>query len=357
MLWLAYLLIFLYGLAHTPLLVDLLRHFLPHWNIQRLTSHAASVILILLVLFVFLLGLVLQVFIFIPHMPGVPLRSLKLILHCLLAYWLWANVVVNYLYVLFSKPGVFRPSREEREADKSGVVLDPKESGTEEGGGLGVFRPSREEKKVDNSGVILDPKESGTEEGRDLDVSHRSGVDTKPEREQPGKPPSKTNSHYCKVCQASIPYRDHHCPFTGNCISLDNYSYFLLSLFYSMAGLSYGVAVFFTYFGKCFFLAWKAVGVLDKEREEEEMCVVLEPYGEIILPTLGALVTVSLMFGLQVFMLLANISTHDLLRRWRKIERIDLGSFRREGSRFKVMFLHQRTHPIWFLLPVRNKYS
>ena len=34
------------------------------------------------------------------------------------------------------------------------------------------------------------------------------------------------NSHYCTICQSNIPYKDHHCPFTGNCIGLENYLHF-----------------------------------------------------------------------------------------------------------------------------------
>lgn len=312
MLWLAYLLIFLYGLAHTPLVVDLLRHFFPHWNIQRLTSNTSSIILALLILLVFLLSLGMQMFIFIPLMPAVPLWPLKVTIHSLFAYWIWINAVVNYLYVLFSKPGIFRPSYEDNDGSDSRHVKEVK-----------VSESSLPASRIPDS-----------------------------ELEYVRKKP--LHSHHCKICQATIPYRDHHCPFTGNCIGLDNYSYFFLALFYSMLGLAYGVAVFFVYFGECFFLAWKAIGALDTV--EDQFCKTLEPYGEIMLPSIGGLVTVILMFTFQVLMLMANISTYDVLKQWRKI-RIDLRSFRKEGSRFRVMFLDQRTHPVWFLLPVRNKHN
>lgn len=308
MLWLAYLLIFLYGLAHTPLLVDLLRHFFPHWNVQRLTSHAASIILVLLVLLVFLLSLGMQVSIFIPLMPQVPLRTLKLMLHCLFTYWVWANAVVNYLYVLFSRPGVFRPCHKNKSTFSS--------STGHAGSGEKAAEPS--------------PR-SGEPESRVVKTSH-----------------------HCKICQAAIPYRDHHCPFTGNCIGLHNYSYFFLALFYCMVGLAYGIIVFFVYFGKCFFLAWKAIEPSDRNAVlKDDFCKALEPYGEILLPSIGALVTVSVMVLFQTFMLMANISTYEVLKKWRQI-RIDLRSFQKEDSRFRVMLLNQRTHPLWFLLPVRN---
>ena len=323
MLWLAYLLIFLYGLAHTPLLVDLLRHFFPHWNIQRLTSNTASVILVLLVLLVYLLSLGMQLFLFIPLMPPVPHWYLKVILHSLFAYWVWVNAVTNYLYVLLSKPGIFRSGH-----NSSSSEATP---------------------KVDVSSKFTES--SSLRGGLDKGESHS-------ERSEPeeNETVQKSPRHHCKICQATILYRDHHCPFTGNCIGLHNYSYFFLGLFYSLVGLAYGITVFFVYFGQCFFLAWKAVGIgSDHSPEtEDEFCKILEPYGEIMLPSIGALVTVALMLAFQVFMLMTNVSTYEVLKRWRQIK-VDFGGFRKEGSRFRVMLLEQRTHLLWFLLPVRNK--
>lgn len=314
MLWLAYLLIFLYGLAHTPLVVDLLQHLLPHWNIQRLTSRTSSVILILLTVLVFLLGLGMQVFIFIPLMPEVPLRPLKLALHCVFAYWLWINAVVNYARVLFSRPGLFGPS------DIKGREKRFKGTNQSDPSAVAKLRMS----------------------GPDTTACDQSHTDHQP-----------LKSYHCKICQESIPYKDHHCPFTGNCISLANYSYFLLGIFYSMLGLWYGISVFFVYFSECFFLAWKAISVIESDNAGE-VCEGIEPYGELILPSIGALVTVTLVFLFQVFLLLADVSTYELLKQWHKI-RVGLREFQRKNSRFRVMFLNQRNHPIWFLVPVRNK--
>lgn len=325
MLWLAYLLIFLYGLAHTPLLVDLLRHFFPHWNIQRLTSNTASVILVLLVLLVYLLSLGMQLFLFIPLMPPVSFWYLKVTAHSLFAYWVWVNAVTNYLYVLFSRPGIFRPGIESPGSEATPNKVDKSQKSTESS------------------------LQGGLDKGESHSESERS--------ESESATIKKSLHHHCKICQATILYRDHHCPFTGNCIGLHNYSYFFLGLLYSLVGLAYGITVFFTYFGQCFFLAWKAVGISSDHSEETEgeLCKTLEPYGEIMLPSIGALVTVALMVGFQVFMLIANVSTYDVLKQWRQIKEVDFGGFRKEGSRFKVMLLEQRTHPLWFLLPVRNK--
>lgn len=311
MLWFAYVLLFLYGLAHTPLLVDVLRQLFPQWNIKRLTSSVSSLILILLISFSFLLGLGMQLFVFIPHMPQVTLRPVKLVLHSLFAYWVWINAVVNYMYTLFSRPGIFRPS-----VKKSSIASDITPS-TQPVAALGGGATVKEE----SSGVkkVL-PATSGQE---------------------------NTRKSSCKICEETIPYRDHHCPFTGNCIGLNNFSHFYLTLFYSMLGLGYAVFVSFSYFGDCIFLAWRTV-------QKEEICTSFELYADMVLPTIGALVTVTIMFLFYTFLLLVDISTYDLLTHWRTIK-FDFGKFKGENSRLRVLLLNQRTHPLWFLFPVKNR--
>ena len=309
MLWLAYVLIFLYGLAHTPLLVDVLRQLFPHWNVKRVTSHAASFILILLILFVFFLSLSVHVFVFLPLVSA---STPQLILHCIFAYWVWVNAFVNYVYTVFSKPGIF-------------TFLS------------------------DSSGL---EHAAFADESCGIKEEELSGLDTR-ECDCKGYSKKEPNSYACRTCGCVIPYRDHHCPFTGNCIGLHNYSYFLLSLFYSMVGLGYEVSVFFAYFGECSFLIWRAV-YPTQSNQVKGICRDLEPYGESVLPAIGALVTVSVMFFLQVFMLAADISTYQLLKQWRRVK-IDLRKPLQRNSRFRVMFLNQRSQIILFLLPIRNK--
>ena len=308
MLWLAYILIFLVGLAHTPLLVDILRYLFPHWNIKRLTTSATSVLLIAIISLALLLGLWMQLFLFIPLMPSVPLRSLKLVLHSLLAYWLWVNAAANYVYTVFSRPGIFWLIRD---GIKGGTDISDCAAGHRE------------------SDYVKSPN--------DGDVSNEEGTPDK-------------HTYHCKICKAYIPYRDHHCPFTGNCIGLNNYSYFLLGLFYSVLGLGYGIIVVFVYFRECFSLAWETS---DTVNEMTDTCVHFEPYGELVLPTIGAFVTVTLVFLFEVILLLADISTYDILKNGRNVS-INLRRFQGKESRLRMMFLNQRTSCYWFLLPVRN---
>jgi hypothetical protein len=308
MLWLAYVLLFLYGLAHTPILVDILRHFFPQWNIQRLTSSISSIILILLLTFFFLLSLGMQVFVFIQY---VPLSPVEVMLHSIFAYWLWINAVTNYMYTLFSRPGIFRQSL------KKNQVAPP------------------------STGVVTTPITATNVSGTETAVGTQCAL-----------PKDKS---YCKICQESIPYRDHHCPFTGNCIGLKNYSYFYLGLFYSMLGLGYSTSVIFAYFGDCIFLSWKESDTGDDMTDDamREICVKIEPYSEMVFTTIGALVTVTVLVLSYTLMLLVDVSTYDVLKHWKSVK-FDFRKYQGQKSRLRMLLLNQRAHPLLFLLPVRN---
>jgi hypothetical protein len=46
-------------------------------------------------------------------------------------------------------------------------------------------------------------------------------------------------SSHCRTCQQCILYRDHHCPYTANCIGFNNIQYFLNFLFWGMYEIVY----------------------------------------------------------------------------------------------------------------------
>lgn len=48
-------------------------------------------------------------------------------------------------------------------------------------------------------------------------------------------------AHHCRICKICAHKYDHHCPWTNNCIGLNNYRSFVLLVFYILAGCTYGV--------------------------------------------------------------------------------------------------------------------
>lgn len=330
MIWLpVHILVFLIFLVHLPLVVDILKQLFPTRNIQRLTSNASSVLLICLLSLFLLFGLGMQLFVFVPLLPQVSFRALKLTLHCCLAYWMWLNIALNYCYVLFSKPSIFWRLGNSSSSNSSSTPQQHQQSH----GGMETSSNDNLSMEKSTTEKLFNMKDPGTESD-----SNKDGL----------------SSHYCKTCSTQISYRDHHCPFTGNCIGLNNFSYFYLTLFYSMLGLGYSISVSFFYFGHCFSPAWNTVSPIAGDAMQEGVCKDLEPYGEIIYPAIGGFVTVTVLFFMQTLLLMANVSTHELLKRkWRT--RFNPCQFLREGSHFRVMLLEQRTHPVWFLLPVRNR--
>lgn len=64
------------------------------------------------------------------------------------------------------------------------------------------------------------------------------------------KKPDRT--HHCRTCKKCIRKMDHHCIFLGNCIGINNYKSFMLTLIYSCLILNY---MFFTSLRMLFFYA------------------------------------------------------------------------------------------------------
>ncbi|KAJ4296998.1 Palmitoyltransferase [Collariella sp. IMI 366227] len=51
--------------------------------------------------------------------------------------------------------------------------------------------------------------------------------------------PKPLRSHHCRHCRRCIPKMDHHCPWTGTCVSLQTFPYFLRFLLYTNITLWY----------------------------------------------------------------------------------------------------------------------
>ena len=164
---------------------------------------------------------------------------------------------------------------------------------------------------------------------------------------------------YCKVCQTTVLYKDHHCPFTGNCVGLNNYSYFLLALCYASIGLGYSLVVGCLYFGECVFpTVWTWLQITSLR---EGTCLVVEPYTELFLPALGGFFVLNVILLFQFFLLLSDLTTYEVLKNFWKVpvfrvgcERIQSKRYLDKESRLNALLLSRRTSVFWFLFPVRS---
>ena len=307
MFWVITLLVFLIVLFQTPILIDLLKVFFPEWRLKRFTSQAASTLLVVLMNTFFLTGLGMHVFLFVPLVTDIRLTPFKLICHCVFAYWVWINMVINYWYAVLVDPGRSSTELSEHQVDQS---------------------------KSDGSEALL------------LDHGMKWHIKT---------------LHYCKTCDAMTLYMDHHCPFTNSCIGLHNYSYFFLGLVYATIGQCYSIIIGFLFFGECLlpgiwrYLDWAYL------QDSIAVCTTFEPYADLVLPVVGGFMVQTVLLLFHVFLLFGNITTYDVIKNVWTIpvfkfgwQRFRAGKHRESESRLNVLLLKRRPNLLWFLVPVRN---
>lgn len=70
-------------------------------------------------------------------------------------------------------------------------------------------------------------------------MAHLSGIWNKKCTRCNDVKPART--HHCSVCDVCVFQMNHHCPFTNNCIGLENQRFFLLFIFYSLIGCAYNL--------------------------------------------------------------------------------------------------------------------
>lgn len=291
--------IVLTGLIQIPIIVDFIRAVCPQCKIRRTTHRCINFLLISVMSSFFIIALSYYLLLFLPLTIEYPFSSIRGLLHIAFAIWIWTNVVLNYFLAVLVHPG-----RVPSISDKASVL------------------------QITN-GMLWKP----------------------------------VHCHYCSVCQESIAYMDHHCPFTGNCAGLNNYSYFLLCLMYSALGLGYALWMSFSYFNQCILSnVWWIMGIGDINHSD--MCTKLGPHVNIVVAVIGGFYVTVNMSIIQVLLLLSDLSSYDILKNVSKISvfrlawhRIRGGKYKEPGSRLNVMLLQQRTHLLWFLIPCRNTNS
>lgn len=348
--WFVFVTIFLVALVQIPIGVDLLRFMFPEWRIARLASRAAQSILFTVMGTIFCIGLGYHLFVYLPLIAEDPLHSIKGILHLTFALWVWINIVVNYYMAVFIHPGRETSQSSIKEAEmssKAAVKNGTPDERSVEGLNTAENRGLRSRVNVgDDQGRTMTSLQTQSRST----TRPTSGVEWKPNRNQ-----------RCKICQCEIPYMDHHCPFTGSCVGLHNYSHFFIGLLYGVIGLGYAVAITLPYFYQCNLKNVLWFFGLVEERGISEVCLQLGPHSHIFLPVFAGLCLSWNMFFLQVVFLLADLSTYNVLKKWSKYpmfrfawQRMCARKYLDPESRLRVLITSQRRGVLWYLVPVRN---
>ncbi len=322
--------------AIVPLGVDFLRFMFPYWRLSRIVGKVAHNFLFFTVAGLILIVIRYHTAVFLPLLLNheSPFSSVKGMLHVVFSSWLWLNVLGNYYHTVSTHPGV----------DTS-------------------FRSRRvkfEEAKLASYGIPIEIAPSIAVDGKRLqeELSPASSSKTKAvKKSRPKLEWKPCRTHFCSICRCAISYWDHHCPFTGNCIGLRNYSHFIICICYCVIGAAYALLITGPYFYRCNVLPFWG----NLAHQKKDACLSLGANSYIFLLVLLGFGTSSWMVFLNVVFLLADVSTSDVLSIKRKHtmfrllpQRIQAKKFMDSDSRLQVLIMNRRGSLLWYLVPVRN---
>jgi len=316
--------VLLVTLSVIPLWVDFLRFLFPHRSLSRIVGKSAHIFLFINVSGLFIIIIRYHIFVYLPLLLNhkSPFDSPTGVLHIVFSFWLWLNTLGNYYYTISLHPGVDNSFRYQKSKRKK-ISLSQSNGTTHE-------NATRME-----TGLVL--KKNRTK------ISPTNGVEWKPQR-----------TNFCYVCHCAVLYWDHHCPFTGNCIGLRNYSNFFAGLCYGVLGGLYALTVTWPFFYKCTVLPF-----FGDKYGRETACIELGANSYIFLLVLLGVWLVFCTLILNIVLLLADLSTHDVLKYWGAypipkyiVQRICAKKFMDCESRICVLLLNRSL--LWYLLPVRS---
>lgn len=333
-----------------PLGVDLLRFLFPHWSLSRIVGKAAHIFLFGTVTGLIIIIIRYHYFVYLPLLLDheSPFSSIKGLFHVIFSSWLWLNVIGNYYHTVSMHPGTdtsFRSRRvkfEEAKLASYGINVEPSPAVRTNGTDVSLYEdestPRPEIIPIKNHRIVHEK------------VKPRTGVDWKPAR-----------TRFCSVCRCAVFYWDHHCPFTGNCIGLRNYSNFFIGLCYGVVGALYAIAITLPFFYSCNILPYFGEYHKFEEFEEVSTCTELGANSYIFLPVLLGFWLTFCSLLLNVILLLADLSTYDVLKNWDRypmvkfmLQRMCAKKFLDSDSRLQVLIANRRDGLLWYLVPVRN---
>jgi len=96
-------------------------------------------------------------------------------------------------------------------------------------------------------------------------------------------------SYFCKTCNARSKAFDHHCPFTGGCIGLRNFRYFLVFALHAWLGMGYASYLSWWPFRDCVLTQITAprIGWVAFPPPDESLCRSLGARSLLLLPALA----------------------------------------------------------------------
>ena len=342
---------YIYGtilvICHIPIVIDVIRLVRPKRcpKIPRISGSISRYVLAFLTGLVFCVSILQYFVIFLPLVSQDPLNSLKGLIHVTFSLWVWINITVHFYMALFVHPG------EDRE-----LLLSHSENQK------GLWNG--------NSGNGLTYRNHGTQTSNfeiselDLPVYSEESLDSSSHisRPQTGMEWSPKRSNYCRVCQLNVAYADHHCPYIGNCLGLRNYAHFYLGLVYGLLGMLYALYITLPYFYKCDIKPLFNYFGLVEEEEILKACSELGTQSRASIPILVVLWLCWNMISIQTVMLLADISTFNVLKNTQRVpllrftwQRIRGRLFLHPHSRLNVLLKKQRPNILYYILPLRNK--
>lgn len=342
--WFVYITIFLVALVQVPLAVDMLRFIFPKWKIARFASRSLHFILFVVVGSIFCIGLSYHLFIYLPLLAGQrPLQSFKGLIHIAFALWVWINVVGNYYYSVHRHPGQDKDYKPPSRTPKLCYMSD-----------AGVITEVKEEPST----VVQHRTGSSNTQGNFYCSASLIGTTGTPKN---GADWAPNRTHYCKICECAIPYLDHHCPFTGNCAGIRNYSNFLIGLAYGVLGMLYACIITGPYFWECDMKIFLWYFGFASDRVSSSVCNDLGPHTHVFLPVFAGLCLTGNFLFLHLIFLMADLSTYNVLSNWSKfpmlrfiLQRIKAKKFREKDSTWNVMIASKRKSLLSYLIPVKN---
>ncbi|RDD42258.1 putative ZDHHC-type palmitoyltransferase 8 [Trichoplax sp. H2] len=280
------------GILQLPLLVDVIRNLFPRLNIERITQDYASYLLFSLVVTVYSGFMYLFFSAYLYVKAENPYATINGWIHIFLASYFCIVSFFHYTYASFHDPGTAPLAT------------------------LG---------------------------------SHTDyPVCTKCDRIKVGA------TRHCKVCQRCICMMDHHCPFTVNCVGLNNFYYFVSFLGYAWLGMSFAIYMTFTAFMGCMIGQTSYRNALPAS-----ICFNLGKNAIVLVPIVTLWLALGTLLAFQITCLLCNVSTLDfsllfrqtksLRKMWYQFRNME---FLQENSRMQVLYFSRRNYFWQHFLPL-----